>query len=57
MLLAYCVGAVLVSLVAYRKYGGPVWKVLLVYGVPWPVWVVVFAAGWVSVRRRNRGRR
>ena len=56
MLLAYCTGALVVSLVAYRKYGGPAWKVLLLYGVPWPVWAVVFAVGWCSVQRRNRER-
>ena len=56
MIVAYCFVAVLVGFTSHLKFGGPLWKTGLLYGLLWPVWLLVFVAGGLNVMRRNRER-
>ena len=56
MIVAYIAVAVLSGAAAYVKFGGPLWKTGLLYGLLWPVWLLVFVAGGLNVMRRNRER-
>lgn len=57
MLLAYLVIGVIVSLAVYLKAGGPLWKVLIVYGLLWPIWLLVFICGGLHILSENRKRK